>query len=416
MTSVENTTDFPISYVRSRFPGLDSDWTFFDNAGGAQVVDGVAERVRDYLLHTNVQLGASYEPSRTASERVDAGRLAAAELLGTDDPREVLLGPSATQMVNNLARALLGHSIHPGDEVIVTNCDHETNIGPWRGLTEHGVEVKTWHLHQETWSLRLEDLEPLLTPKTRLVAFTHCSNVLGAVNPVAEITHFLHDHDVLSCVDGVAYAAHRAVDVKALGADFYTFSFYKVFGPHISTLYGKAEHFLSARKLNHFFYGEDQIPGKLEPGPPNYELAWALPAIRDYLLDDLPRETGVLEPGETAKQTAFDAVSRHEEALAERLLTFLRDRPGMRVIGPPEADRNRRVPTICFVSEKTPSEDVTLHVDRSNIGIRFGHFYSKRLIDDLGLDPHHGVVRVSMVHYNTMEEVDRLIGVLAEVV
>lgn len=410
------TIPFPVSYVRSRFPGLDSDWTFFDNAGGAQVVDGVAERVRDYLLHTNVQLGASYEPSRMASERVDAGRLAAAELLGTDDPREVVLGPSSTQLLKNLAQALLGRLIHPGDEVIVTNCDHETNIGPWRGLAEHGVEVKTWHLHQESWSLRLEDLEPLLTPKTRLVAFTHCSNILGAVTPVAEITRFLHDHDVMTSVDGVAYAAHRAVDVKALGVDFYCFSFYKVYGPHMATLYGKAEHFLSARKLHHFFYEEDDIPGKLELSSASYELAAALPAVRDYLLDDLPREAEVLEPGATPKAAAFDAVSRYEEALAERLLSFLRDRPGVRIIGPELADRKRRVPTICFVSETTPSEDVTLHVDRSNLGIRFGHFYSKRLIDDLGLDPHHGVVRVSMVHYNTREEVDRLIEALDQVV
>lgn len=414
MTST--TTTFPIPYVRSRFPGLHHDWTYFDNAGGAQVVDDVALRVQDYLVHSNVQLGAGYVPSQVAGERVDAGRQAAADLLGTSDPREVLLGASATQLMRNLAEALLGRLIHPGDEVIVTNCDHETNIGPWRRLQEHGVEVKTWHVHQESWSLRLEDLEPLLSPKTRLVAFTHCSNVLGGINPVAEITRFLHDHGVLSCVDGVAYAPHRAIDVKALDVDFYVFSFYKVFGPHISTMYGKAEHFLKARTLNHFFYEDDQIPGKLEPGSVNYELAWTLPAIRDYLLEDLPREVPATDDDLSDKAAAFDAVSRHEEELAERLLSFLRNRPGVRVIGRDQSRRDDRVATIAFVSDKTPSEDVTLHVDDANIGIRFGHFYAKRLIDDLGLDPHHGVVRVSMVHYNTLEEVDRLIEALEGVV
>lgn len=396
----------PMDFVRPRFPGLETDWALFDNAGGAQVVDAVVERVRDYLLHANVQLGASYGVSREADRRVDEGRRAAARLFGTDDPTQVVLGPSSTALTDRLARSMVGRLLHPGDEVVVTDVDHETNIGAWRRLTAAGIMVKTWRLDPETLTLRLEDLEPLMTPRTRLAAFTCCSNVVGTIHPVAEIVRFLHDRGALAVVDAVAYAPHRALDVAASGVDFLFFSFYKVFGPHVAALYGQRRHLLRLSVLNHFFYGEQDLPGKLEPGGPvPYELVAALPAIPEYL-DELERRTG---------GAPFDAVAAHEEALAERLLSFLRGRPGVRIVGHPEADRRVRVSTISFVSDRVPSEDVTLAVDRHRVGIRFGHFYARRLIDALGLDPHHGVVRASMVHYNTAEEVDRLVAALDEV-
>lgn len=392
--------------VRPRFPGLETEWALFDNAGGAQVVDGVIERVRDYLLHANVQLGASFDVSREATRRVEAGRAAAARLFGTDDPSQVVLGASSTALTDRLARSMVGRLLQAGDEVVVTEVDHETNVGAWQRLTTAGIAVKTWRLDRESLTLRLQDLEPLMTPRTRLVAFTACSNVLGTIHPVAEIVRFLHERGALAVVDAVALAAHRALDVTASGVDFVFFSFYKVFGPHVAALYSQRWHLLRLSVLNHFFFGEQDLPGKLEPGGPvPYELVAALPAIPDYL-DELGRNTG---------GAPFDAIAAHEEALAERLLAFLRDRPGVRILGHPDADRTTRVSTVSFVSDRVSSEDVTLAVDRHRVGIRFGHFYAKRLIDALGLDPHHGVVRASMVHYNTAEEVDRLVAALDEV-
>lgn len=395
-----------LDFVRSQFPALKSGWAFFDNAGGSQVLAGVADRVRDYMLTSSVQTGATYETSQTASARLAQARARVATFMGASRPEEVVFGPSTTVLVRFLATAMASQ-LNAGDEIILTDFDHESNIGPWLTLKDRGVVFRTWKIDPETLAPRLSDLQNLMNSRTRLVCVTHTSNILGSINPIREIADIVHEGGARLCVDGVAYAPHRAIDVKEIGADYYIFSFYKTYGPHFAAMYGRHDHLLELDGLYHYFYGKDKVPGKLEPGNPCYELAWGTAGIVDYF------ETLGGGGGRDAIEKAFDKVTAHEAALGERLLSFLRDRNGVRIVGIRSSDPALRVPTISFtVDGKTP-EEIVLRTDKSRIGIRHGDFHSRRLAEAIGLGA-PGAVRVSMVHYNTLEEVDRLIAALSE--
>jgi cysteine desulfurase family protein (TIGR01976 family) len=386
--------------VRGSFPALAGDWTFLDNAGGSQTLATVADRVRNYLLTTDVQLGATYDVSRRAEERVREGQRAMATLVNARDPSEVVLGSSTSALFRMLALSL-GRTFSPGDEIVVTNCDPEANIGPWVDLAEAGLRIRTWKVNPETLTLETDGLARLLNEKTRLVAVTHTSNVLGRVNPIADWARLVHEQGALICVDGVAYAPHRRVDVQAWDVDFYALSLYKVYGPHLGVLFGKRGHLLRLPRWNHFFIGDDELPYKLQPGNLNYELTWGAGAVPEYLAD----------LGDGNLDTAYDRVAAHESVLGGRLLRWLGTKPGVRVIGDPEMTDDR-VPTIPFVVAGRKSSEIPPHADAARIGIRWGDFYARRLVDDLGLSPMDGVVRVSAVHYNTEEEIGRLMEVL----
>lgn len=398
--------------IRSEFPALAAGTVFLDNAGGSQVLARVADRVRDYLLTDNVQLGASYGASRQAGERVLAARRAVASLVNAPHDDEIVMGPSTTALIGTLVEALRP-GLRAGDEVIVTESDHEANIGAWTRLAELGVVVRVWRIDAATLALRLDDLEPLLGPRTTWVAMTQASNILGTVNPVAEVARRAHAVGARLCVDAVAYAPHRLVDVQACGADAVVFSFYKVFGPHYAVLWVQRDLLLSLPSLNHFFIGADVIPYKLQRGNVNYELSWGCAGIVDYLRD-VGTELGSTGSDRDRMQAAFDAFARHEDALAERLLGWLRGRRGVRIIGLPSTTAGERVPTISFVAEGRRSEDIVRHVDTHGIGIRFGDFYARHLIEALGLQAQGGVVRISIAHYNTAGEIDRLLRALDE--
>lgn len=397
-----------LEYVRKQFPALSDDVVLLDNAGGSQLAQPVFERMREFMFSSNVQLGATYGTSVAASHKVAEGRMALATLLNADRPEEVVMGATATQLFDQLARSLSQHW-EAGDEVIVSNFDHEANIGPWRRLEERGIVVKTWELPNGAHRPQPEDLAPLLGPKTRLVAVTHCSNIFGSINDVRAIADLVHDHGAMVGVDGVAYAPHRAIDVKALDADFYGFAVYKTYGPHHAGLYGKYDLLRhKAGNINHYFYGEEKVPNKLEPGNANYELAYSCVGVIDYL-EGLAKAHGINASGRTAVEAAFDMIADHEAVLAERLLAYLRGRQDVTILGDPSSDLETRVPTISFVIEGRSSRKVVEAVDPSGIGIRFGDFHSKRLVEALDLGDPDGVIRASAVHYNTLEEMDRLI-------
>ena len=405
------TKPLDLAHVRSQFPALaDDGWAYFDNAGGSQVLGGVAARVADYLLTTSVQTGASYAISETATSRMREARAKIARLIGAGRPEEVVLGPSTTVLMRFLATAMASQ-FSPGDEVILTDFDHESNIGPWLMLKERGVVFKTWSINRETLEIDLADLKDLMSERTKLVCVTHCSNILGTINPIAEIAALVHSAGARLCVDAVAYAPHRMVDVVASGADYYVFSFYKVYGPHFAVLWGVYETLLDLDGLYHYFYDRDKVPMKLEPGNTNYELAWGCTAIVDYL-DDLGGGTS----DRSAIEAAFEAISVHEEALSKRLLDWLTSQNTVRIVGSRSPGRATRVPTIAFKVEGCDSGKIVCAVDPHRIGIRHGDFHSRRLVEHLGLAGEGGVVRVSMVHYNTLTEVDRLIGVLDKAV
>jgi cysteine desulfurase family protein (TIGR01976 family) len=408
-----------LEHIRAEFPALQDDCVYLDNAGGSQVLRRVADRVRDYLLTSSVQLGASYAQSQQAGVKVLAARRAVAELINAARDEEVVMGGSTTVLMFQLTQAIqLG--IQPGDEVIVTNTDHEANIGGWMRLRAAGAVVKIWEVNPLSLALNLDELDRLLTPRTRWVAMTYASNILGTVNPVPEVAQRVHAVGAKLCVDAVAYAPHRLVDVQASGADMLVFSFYKVFGPHYAVLWVQHDLLLALPSLNHYFIGTDVLPYKLQPGNVNYELSYGCIGICDYLVAVGEQLGGGNDgSGGTARQKmqrAFDAFEQHEDALAERLLSYLRGKQSVRIIGLDTAAAGGRVPTISFMVAGQMSETIVRHTDRFNIGIRFGDFYAKRLIESLGLHSQGGVVRVSIAHYNTPAEIDRLITHLDEVI
>lgn len=395
-----------LDFVRSQFPALSTGIVFFDNAGGSLVLKTVADRVADYLLTTSVQTGASYDVSRQATARLAQARAKLALLVNAARPEEIVLGASTTVLMRSLAAAM-ARQFSPGDEIVLTVFDHESNIGPWLTLEERGVVFKFWGIDPETFEVDLDELDRLMSVRTKLVCVTHTSNILGSIMPVAEIARRVHARGAKICIDAVAYAPHRAVDVQELDIDYYVFSFYKTYGPHFAMLYGKYDRLAELDGLYHYFYDRDQVPMKLEPGNPNYELAWGCTGIVDYL-EGLGGRGGERR----AFERAFEDIAAHEENLAERLLGFLRDRNEIRIIGCRESDRAIRVPTISFKVEGRDSGEIVRAVDPDRIGIRHGDFHSRRLIEHLGLDGDGGVVRVSMVHYNTIEEVDCLLASL----
>ena len=250
------------------------------------------------------------------------------------------------------------------------------------------------------------------------MAVTHASNILGHINPIRAFADVVHEHGALICVDGVAYAPHRLIDVQELDVDFYAFSFYKVYGPHYALMYGKREHLLKLHRFNHYFIGPEETAYKLQPGSVNYELCYGMLGLVDYL-GELAQSHGWAGREQDIRgqaSFAFDCMARHEEVLATRLLEFLGTKSSVRLIGIADPSREQRVPTVSFVVGKRKSNSISAEVDKHHIGIRYGDFYARRLIRDLDLESQNGVVRVSMVHYNTKSELDTLIGALDQII
>lgn len=392
--------------ARGRFPGLRSDWAFFDHAGGSPPLGAVIEAAGAHQAAGSVQLGASYGPSVEAQARVDAGRSAAARLVA-GRPEDVALGPSTTANVLRLTRAL-APGLEEGDEIIVTNLDHEANLGPWRRLEREGVRIREWRASPRSHELHLEDLEPLLGPRTRVVAFTHVSNLVGSIHDVPAICTRIREHGAMSVVDGVAFAPHRRVDVEALGCDAYLLSLYKVYGPHLGLLWVHPDRRAELDSLNHHFIAETTLAAKLEPGGLQHEAVASLPPILDYL-----EELGG-SSADASLERAFTRVADREAELVAPLLEFLASWDRVHILGRASANPKLRVPTVSFTVDGLRSSEIPILVDEHRVAIRYGHFYAHQFVRDLGLLDRDGVVRASLLHLNTPEEVDRLIAALAD--
>lgn len=302
-----------------------------------------------------------------------------------------MLGPSTTQLFRNLSLSLYEY-ITPDSEIIVSLLDHEANIASWVQLAEwRGCTLKWWGAaDKKNPQLDCDVLRKLMTPKTKLVACTQTSNILGTINDVQAIAKTVHEvPGALLCVDAVAYAPHRAIDVTAWGVDFYSFSWYKLYGPHIAAMYASKSAQRHLRTLGHFFKPIETLENLLGLAAANYELTAAIPQVCQYL-----------------SSVPWDAISLYEEKLQKILLDYLNSKPDIfQIFGEPVADRTRRVPVISFTVNGRSSKSVVDAIEaKSDYGCRWGAFYSNRLAKDvLGLDPVDGVVRVSMLHYNTGE-------------
>lgn len=385
-------------WVRQQFPALQNGMIFMDNAGGSQTLNTVIEKITDYLINYDVQLGASYETSQLASQRLKQATQVIQKWLNAQHLEEIMIGPSTTLLLRILSLCL-SQQWQKGDEIIITNSDHEANMAPWKDLQKQGITLKHWKVNPKTFKLEINDFKKLLNDRTKLLAVTHASNILGTINPIKEIAKIVHQHKAYICVDGVAFAPHRLIDVQDLDIDFYVFSSYKTFGPHQAIMYGKLELLEHLPGINHAFI--ESIPYKFQPGNLNYELSYSLSAIPAY----------IKKIGNNNLKKGYEMIADYEQLLAQRLLDYLNAHPHIKIIGESSADKNIRVSTLSFIHAQIKSDDIVKQVDKQNIGIRFGDFYAVELIDDLGLRPHNGVVRVSLVHYNSLSEVDRLIAV-----
>jgi cysteine desulfurase family protein (TIGR01976 family) len=394
--------------IRNQFPALSGDTVFLENAGGSQVPHSVARRISDYMLQTYVQLGAGYPLSKRCSQIVsDAHDLLG--LLMNGHNGHVILGASTSALLHMLA-GCYSKILRPGQEIVIAESGHEANIGPWKMLSRRGLKLHWWRLDPDTCSCPVAELTDLVNENTAVVALPHVSNLLGDIVDIGAVTEIAHAVGARVVADGVAYAPHRAIDVAAWEVDWYAFSTYKVYGPHMAALYGRSDAITELPSHNHFFIPDDELPYAYELGGPSHEGCAGLLGIGDYLgfLAGLSQDQQL---DRAAVETAFARMTLCELPLQHQLLSFLQARDDVRIIGP-EATDSSRVGTISFVHATKTSREITEVVDESGIGIRHGHMYAYHLCEALGLDPEDGVVRVSLVHYNTEEEIARLIGVL----
>ena len=394
--------------IRRAFPALAGDTVFLENAGGSQVPAAVADRIRAYMLSSYVQLGAGYPLSERATRTVDEAH-DFVRLLYNGRDGEVILGPSTSALLHMLA-GCYARTLSPADEVVVAEIGHEANVGPWKSLERIGVELRWWRMDRESCESPLDGLAELLTDRTALVAFPHVSNLLGGILDVAEITRMARAVGARVVVDGVAYAPHRAMDVAAWDVDVYAYSTYKVYGPHMGAMWASRDTLAELEGPNHFFIPADELPYKFELGGACHEGCAGILGLRDYLAE----LAGAGDPAALDRagvERAFELMTACELPLQQRLVEYLKSRDDVRIVGPHHAGPSR-VGTVSFVHATRSSREITAVVDRSGVAIRHGHMYAYHLCEALGLDPDDGVVRISLVHYNTPEEIERLIQVL----
>jgi cysteine desulfurase family protein (TIGR01976 family) len=397
-----------IEAIRARFPTLNGDFAYLENAGGSQVPTEVGDVIRDYLRSSYVQLGAGYPQSRQATAIVDEAHEFGALLMNGATIGKTILGPSTTALTHILAGAY-SEILKPGDEVIIAETNHEANAGPWARLERFGAQIRIWRVDPATCECSLDSLVALLNDRTKIVALPHVSNLLGHIVDVKRVCDLAHQVGARVVADGVAFAPHRAIDVAALGVDWYVFSMYKVFGPHMAIMFGRHDAFDELTGPNHFFIPRDSIY-KFELGGISHEACAGMLAVRPYLAFLGGRENC----DRAAIEDAYRLMEDLERPMQERLISYLESKQGVRIIGPGRAD-STCVGTISFISNRIASDQVTAHIDKRGIGIRHGHMYAYRLCEALGIPVEPGVVRVSLLHYNTLEEIDRLIAAFDEV-
>ena len=406
-----------IDYVREQFPAfedpLSSKWSFFENAGGSYVPSNVIERLNHFMTSTKVQPYAEFDTSAIAGDNMDKATNSFAEMINAGND-EIIIGGSTTMNMYVLSNAIKS-LLKPGDEVIVTNQDHEANVGAWRRLADHGMVIKEWQINSHTAELEIDDLKELLSEKTKIVAVTHCSNIVGSINDLKSIAKLVHQYDAYIVGDGVSYAPHGFPDVKDLDVDFYAFSLYKTYGPHLGLLYGKKEILNQLPNQNHEFL-EGDVPYTLNPGGPNHEELSCLVGVYEYFINLFEHHFPGENPSTREKITKVnELIADHEKEIANPLLDYLSSRSDIRLIGRNKIINKDRAPTIAFTMNNKSSKDLSSELVKHGIATRNDNFYAWRCLMALGIDVDDGVVRTSMVHYNSHEDVEKLINALKQI-
>jgi cysteine desulfurase family protein (TIGR01976 family) len=409
--------DFPIDWVRDSFPALHTgdNFVFFDNGAGAQVPQIVLAAVQHHLLTRNVQRGGRYGRSQEVDATIQRARESVAVFLNAREPAEIAFGMNATSFIRIVSLAL-ADTLRDRKEIVVCEMDHEANVATWLALQRHGVQIRWWRMRDDG-SLDLADLQSLLNSKTRLVACTMASNALGSIIDVKEVACLAHAAGAEVFLDAVHYAPHGSIDVQELDCDYLVCSGYKIFAPHMGFLWGKRPALEALPTFREDFI-PDQIPTKIEVGTFVYENVAGMDAAIAYLenLGTRVSSSGTPDSRRARLLSAMDAIRNYEALLSTELLRALSKLKGITLYGIQEPRfASRRVPTVCFNLEGVGPSAVASSLASKGIGVRDGNMYSPRLLERLGIPPESGVVRASLVHYNTLDEIDRFVRELRKI-
>lgn len=413
--AIPEMTQLNIDFIRAQFPAFSEPslekFAHFENAGGSFACAAVVERLNRFYRETKLQPYYVFEPSRTAGMLMDQARerLAAWMNARTD---EISFGPSTSQNTYVLAQAFRQY-LQPGDEVVVTNQDHEANVGAWRRLAESGLVIREWQVDPQTAELSTEGLKSVLNERTRVVAFTHCSNVVASINPVREWVELIHAAGAKALVDGVSYAPHGLADMQELGVDAYFYSLYKVYGPHLGVMYLRSELNQELPNQGHYF-NSGKATYRFTPAGPDHAQIATVNGVMDYLEAVYDHHfDATATPPEKAR--AVNGLFRDQEVtLLQPLLDFLDQQPNVRLIG--RRDARQRASTVAFTCSTLSSAEIGQRLADKGFGVGVGDFYARRLIETLGIDPADGAVRLSFVHYTHPDEVNALMVALAEII
>jgi cysteine desulfurase family protein (TIGR01976 family) len=407
-----------VSWVREQFPSLQLQVNghaaaFLDGPAGTQVPRQVMDAVQNYYLKSNANTCGAFATSRSNDAIIASARAAMADFFNCDKD-EVVFGQNMTTITFALARAI-GRLLEPGDEIVVTTLDHDANVAPWRALEDMGMVIRQVDIHESDCTLNLEDLKHKINANTKLVAVGYASNAVGTINSVAEITKLAHAAGALMFIDAVHYAPHGPIDVRALDCDFLVCSPYKFFGPHMGTLYGKREHLLRFKPYK-VRPAPDSLPDRWETGTQVQELIAGIGAAVDYLAELGRHCDASVTNRRSALLAAYRATRQHEMALLSRLVEGLLAIQGLRFFGISDSKRfDERCSTVSLrLAHRTPTEVAKFLGDRG-IFTWDGNYYALNLTERLGVEANGGLLRIGLVHYNTTEEVDRLLAALREI-
>ena len=407
-------TKLDIDFVRQQFPAFSepslAGFAHFENAGGSYACAQMIDALHHYYTTTKVQPYYCFEPSIGAGQEMTRARERMGSWLNVA-PDEVHFSASTSQNSYVVAQALRDY-LQPGYEIIVTNQDHEANIGVWRRLEAQGIVIREWQVNPQTAELEDKGLDALLNEKTRVVAFTHCSNIVGSINPVREWADKIHAVGALAFVDGVSYAGHGLPDVEALGADIYFFSLYKVYGPHLGVMIMRDALNKALPSQGHFF-NVGSATSRFTPAGPDHAQIASVNGVIDYFEAIDAHHFSATDKSPKARRVGALLHSSEIEIL-KPLLNFLKKRTAIRLIGKDTADN--RAPTVSFTVHGVDPAVIAEKLAEQNIGIANGNCYAYRLMEALDIPPDQGVVRLSFVHYTSAEEVSRLITALESVI
>jgi cysteine desulfurase family protein (TIGR01976 family) len=418
-TSVSSTHVFDLDWVRSQFPALAQSVAahpavFFDGPGGTQTPQRVIDAITNYLARNNANSGGAYQTSRNSDRMIAEARSAMSDFLNCDAD-EIVFGQNMTTLTFAISRAL-GRDLGPGDEIVLTLLDHDANFSPWKALEEKGVTIRAVKFNQDDCTLDMNDLASKIGPRTKVVAVGHASNAVGTINDVAEIVHLAHQAGALSYIDAVHYTPHGPIDVRALDCDFLACSTYKFFGPHMGVLYGKREHLKKLRPYK-VRPSSDDIPNRWETGTLNHECIAGIKACVDYWEDLGRHENPPVTTRRAAILAAHEAIHKHERKMMEKMIAGLIAIPGLKLYGisDPQSYDHRCATFVVRIQGHTPLELATKLGERGFFTWD-GNYYALNLAEQLDVERLGGFLRIGLVHYNTLEEVERLLDALREIV